>query len=81
MENPRIRPIVDLLKENFYVPRYQRGYRWGKQEITELLDDILQYYNATKDRKNKVSKFYCLQPVVVKAKIWRNNNGVTPPGS
>ena len=40
MENPRIRPISDLLKENFYVPRYQRGYRWGKQEVTELLDDM-----------------------------------------
>lgn len=75
MENPRIRPIGDLLKENFYVPRYQRGYRWGKQEITELLDDILQYYKATKDRTNKVSKFYCLQPVVVKSKTWIDTNG------
>lgn len=75
MENPRIRPISDLLKEKFYVPRYQRGYRWGKQEITELLDDILQYYRATKDRKNKVSKFYCLQPVVVKSKTWDTITG------
>lgn len=73
MENPRIRPVGDLLNENFFVPRYQRGYRWGKQEITELLDDILQYYNATQNRENKVSKFYCLQPVVVKAKEWAVN--------
>ncbi len=70
LENPRIRPVGDLLQENFFVPRYQRGYRWGKQEITELLDDILQYYNATQNRENKVSKFYCLQPVVVKLKEW-----------
>ncbi|HND46395.1 MAG TPA: DUF262 domain-containing protein, partial [Chitinophagales bacterium] len=49
-------------------------YRWGKQEITELLDDILQYYNATQNRENKVSKFYCLQPVVVKKKEWFNNS-------
>lgn len=72
MENPRIRAISDLLKENFYVPRYQRGYRWGKQEITELLDDILQYYKATENRENKVSKFYCLQPLVVRKKTWVN---------
>lgn len=72
LENPRIRPVGDLLQENFFVPRYQRGYRWGKQEITELLDDILQYYNATQNRENKVSKFYCLQPVVVKRKEWHN---------
>ncbi len=71
-ENPRIRPICDLLEENFLVPRYQRGYRWGKQEITELLDDILQYQVLTSDRENKVSKFYCLQPVVVKRKTWKN---------
>jgi len=74
LENPRIRPVGDLLQENFFVPRYQRGYRWGKQEITELLDDILQYYNATQNRENKVSKFYCLQPVVVKKKEWFNNS-------
>lgn len=74
MENPRIRPICDLLNENFYVPRYQRGYRWGKQEVTELLDDILQYYEAIQDRDNKVSKFYCLQPVVIKAKEWEEDD-------
>lgn len=74
LENPRIRPIGDLLSENFFVPRYQRGYRWGKQEITELLDDVLQYHNATQNRENKVSKFYCLQPVVVKAKEWNSEH-------
>lgn len=75
LENPRIRPVGDLLQENFFVPRYQRGYRWGKQEITELLDDILQYYNAIQNRDNRVSKFYCLQPLVVKKKKWQNIDG------
>lgn len=74
IENPRIRPVGELLQENFFVPRYQRGYRWGKQEITELLDDVLQYYSATQNRENRVSKFYCLQPVVVKRKNWLNNS-------
>lgn len=73
-ENPRIRPICDLLDENFFVPRYQRGYRWEKQEITELLDDVLQYYRLTEDRDNRVSKFYCLQPIVVKRKVWADND-------
>lgn len=72
-ENPRIRPVGDLLQENFFVPRYQRGYRWGEQEITELLDDILQYYKATQNRENRISKFYCLQPVVVKRRQWLVN--------
>lgn len=40
----------------FYVPPYQRGYRWGKEEVTRLLDDVLQ------NGKNN----YCLQPIVVR---------------
>jgi len=76
IENPRIRPVGDLLHENFLVPRYQRGYRWGKQEITELLDDILQYFDDSKSTsKVKAGKFYCLQPIVVKAKQWKNSTG------
>lgn len=76
IENPRIRPVGDLLQENFFVPRYQRGYRWGKQEITELLDDILQYFDDSKpsSNKKKAGKFYCLQPIVVKAKKWNGHN-------
>jgi len=29
----------------FYVPSYQRGYRWGVEEVTRLLDDVLQNGN------------------------------------
>lgn len=69
-----IKPIYKLLEENFYIPRYQRGYRWGKQEITELLNDLKEYCELISDRENKVSKFYCLQPVVVKQKEWLKDN-------
>lgn len=40
----------------FYVPSYQRGYRWGATEVTRLLDDI-----SANGANN-----YCLQPVVVR---------------
>lgn len=69
-ENPQVRPLVELLKCNFYIPRYQRGYRWGKQEITELLDDLLHYYNILK----QINPFYCLQPIVVKKRSWTTND-------
>ncbi|RZK02977.1 MAG: DUF262 domain-containing protein [Flavobacterium sp.] len=77
IENPRIRPFGELLQENFFVPRYQRGYRWGKQEITELLDDIFQYYLDSKpsNTEKKPGKFYCLQPIVIKAKQWKGSSG------
>lgn len=50
--------VVGEVSGLFYVPSYQRGYRWGKQEIKQLLDDICQ----------NGSRSYCLQPVAVKKK-------------
>ena len=46
------------LKE-FYVASYQRGYRWGKEEVEYLLNDI---YDIASDKK------YCIQPLAVIAK-------------
>jgi hypothetical protein len=42
----------------FYVPAYQRGYRWGRAEVGKLLDDIWESLDKPKP--------YYLQPVVVK---------------
>lgn len=46
----------------------------------ELLDDVLQYYKLTQDRDNKVSKFYCLQPIVVKNEVWKNKRNESIAG-
>ena len=70
IENPKVRTIKELLSYHFYIPRYQRGYRWGKQEITALLDDLLQYHLTLK----QINPFYCLQPIVVRKKAWTGNN-------
>lgn len=48
--------LVGEVKGTFYVPSYQRGYRWGEEEVLRLLNDV--YTNG----KNN----YCLQPVVVR---------------
>lgn len=50
--------FVGDIKGEFFVPSYQRGYRWN-DEVRMLLDDI--YKNGDNS--------YCLQPIVVK-----NNN-------
>lgn len=52
------------IKGEFYVPDYQRGYRWEKTEIEALLNDIYEFGNKKEDGD------YCLQPIVV-----RNING------
>lgn len=52
--------IPDLMGKNFFIPDYQRGYRWEKTQIFQLLSDIDLF------RKYGEGAFYCLQPVVVK---------------
>lgn len=47
---------VGKIKGLFYLPDYQRGYRWTSEEIKLLLDDIYE----------SAGKPYCLQPIVVK---------------
>ncbi|RNF27904.1 hypothetical protein NM04_26035 [Massilia aurea] len=51
--------VGELLGQQFFVPRYQRGYRWTPRQVHELLNDVLAFI----DRPN--GSFYCLQPVVV----------------
>jgi len=59
----KLYPISSLLEKNFFIPSYQRGYRWDKQQVEDLLKDILDFAS----KKNKTDKeFYCLQPIVVK---------------
>ena len=48
-------------KNNFYIADYQRGYRWGKDEVEALLNDIYKVY-----KKDDSGQKYCLQPLVVK---------------
>lgn len=47
----------------FWVPAYQRGYRWLSLQVTQLLDDIREF---TLRRDPQPDEFYCLQPLVIK---------------
>ncbi|MBA1447018.1 MAG: DUF262 domain-containing protein [Gammaproteobacteria bacterium] len=60
-----LRTINELIDKNeqFYIPAYQRGYRWIKRQVEDLLNDILEFHHKEK----KQSEFYCLQPIVVRA--------------
>ncbi|MBW5380241.1 hypothetical protein, partial [Brachyspira hampsonii] len=54
-------PINDLSNKNFFIPSYQRGYRWDN-EVNALLGDITDFINY----KESDNDFYSLQPIVVK---------------
>mgnify|MGYP002516810493 FL=1 len=59
-------PISELISSdfNFYVPSYQRGYRWGADQVNQLIEDLEEFekYHYSGDK----NQFYCLQPLVVK---------------
>ena len=62
MSELKLQCVNDLLGMNFYIPDYQRGYRWTRNEVNRLLEDIHDFFD--KDNLTKES-FYCLQPLVV----------------
>lgn len=77
MENEiKLKSITELLGYHFYIPDYQRGYRWTQHNVSQLLNDIWEYRNEN-DNQNS---FYCLQPVVVRKKVWQDANGNTIEG-
>jgi hypothetical protein len=46
----------------YFIPAYQRGYRWNDTQVAQLLDDIREFSR----RKNpQPEEFYCLQPLVL----------------
>lgn len=51
------------LNGNFYIPAYQRGYRWTDEAI-KLIEDVLEIENSENEKDSR----YCLQPIVVKKK-------------
>lgn len=59
-----LKPIGELLGESFFIPAYQRGYRWSKREVIELLEDIKEFQQLSEEGPK--TAFYCLQPIVVK---------------
>ena len=54
-----LKTIGELSGLSFFIPNYQRGYRWTCQQVMDLLNDINEF-DASKDG------FYCLQPLVVR---------------
>jgi hypothetical protein len=56
-----LKAIPDLFGKNFFIPDYQRGYRWGTRQVEQLMNDLCNFF----DDRGK-GDFYCLQPIVVK---------------
>ena len=60
-----LKSVSELLGMKFFIPSYQRGYRWTEQQVKDLLEDIWEF-SQKNDKRN--GEFYCLQPLVVKSR-------------
>lgn len=60
-----LKSVNELLEMKFFIPSYQRGYRWTERQVEDLLNDINDFEpQELPDSKEKT--WYCLQPLVVK---------------
>ena len=57
-----LKSVGELLELNFFIPDYQRGYRWTAQQVEDLLNDIKDF----KSNNLQNYQFYCVQPLVVR---------------
>ena len=62
MATVELKPVSDLFGYDFFVPSYQRGYRWTSVQVRELLEDLYDFA----EEKHSDDSYYCLQPVIVK---------------
>ena len=53
--------IGNLKDYRFFIPAYQRGYRWSEDEVNALLDDVYEF-------SAQGNKSYCIQPLIVKCR-------------
>lgn len=67
MNSVELKTLNELSQYSFYIPAYQRGYRWTVQEVRDLLNDINEFTPREIDGSDDKT-WYCLQPVVVKQK-------------
>lgn len=67
-----LKSITDLLTDSegnptrFWIPAYQRGYRWKPLQVTQLLDDVWEFIQTSEGGEREA--FYCLQPIVINAR-------------
>ena len=60
-------PVKELLGRKFFIPSYQRGYKWTEKQVEDLLNDLHEFKTKL-EKKENCDEFYCLQPLAVKRK-------------
>lgn len=48
--------------KQYIVPSYQRGYKWNRENVFKLLEDLKNFEKSNLDRPNS---FYCIQNITI----------------
>ena len=43
MSELTLKSVIDLLDKNYFIPSYQRGYRWEKRQVWDMLEDLYKF--------------------------------------
>lgn len=63
MEHITLKTVNELIDAmHYYIPSYQRGYRWTTVQVQNLLDDLYEFMGKSFGNSEA---FYCLQPLVL----------------
>lgn len=63
----QLKRVNELIGAKFFIPAYQRGYRWTQENVENLLNDIKDFVPKQITDTNEKT-WYCLQPIIVKPK-------------
>ena len=59
--------ISNLMKQSFYIPGYQRNYRWQPEQVIALLDDIWVFREKTiKAKTNRFGQILSVALVIAR---------------
>lgn len=58
-----LKSVAFLLDKIFFIRTYQRGYKWDKEQLVDLLNDFKEFIDFEEKHQDE---FYCLQPIVIK---------------
>ncbi|GAA0714977.1 DUF262 domain-containing protein [Aquimarina litoralis] len=61
-----VKAIYELEDYEFFIPAYQRGYRWSEKQVEDLLNDIDEFRPKQLESNPDETTWYCLQPIVIK---------------
>lgn len=61
-----LKSIPDFNGWEFIINDYQRGYRWNKQQVIDLLNDLNIFRIKENNKKIADNEIYCLQPIIIK---------------